>query len=575
MIMRNFLKSFLFVALASVAFVSCEEDEFSEKEAMEELRHVDIVLTVVDPGNYLEPVEGVSVKVVGDSTTLERTTDSFGNVVFRDMKIGGNVGVYVEKENYTKAFYQVNTITNSYGQSQVSETLGIYSLSGDNLATVRGQLTIETDFTNRSREKVVGKEVRVFNRSLGDNIESAFVGTTDENGFYSVKVPVSVAGENPLYVYIPSIIEATQTLAMEVEEGVYEVVDTTAIYSSSYSSYEPTDIPNISSAVATVEAPIGVGSGFALGVKAKGTTFNSNSSIEVINGGSGYEIATSNDTILLLSEGINGHSAEVRVYVDDETGAITDINNYSSNGALYTSAPTLDLSVLGGEGAIIDILFACQYLVYIEEHGSNYRDIPVVSATYKEYEGEDIVERIDENLNSYNQIGIYSYYDFSDYVDEKYGTIQPDDYYAYDGDTLFVTKYLAEAPVLEVKEQAAEQAWIDLNVNSSGSVYVNNFYGGSGYDPANPPAVTVTGLAGYGTGAEIKAEVGTDGIISNFVVLDSGEGFVPNVNDYQGDGYPNPSDGSANYEGYRYLYGVGPGKEIVVDWYYGTGQRVQ
>ena len=256
MIMRNIFKFMLFIALGAMVFVSCEEDKFTEKDAMDALQHIDIALTVQNGSSNTEAVEGATVTVVKDSSSVEKTTDAAGSVVFNDMPIGGNLSVYVNKENYTKAVFQISTSTDEYRKNQISESVKIYPLSGENMATVKGQLTIETDLTNRKREKLANQEVRVVNNSLGSNIEKSFVGTTDEDGKYSIKVPVNADGNDYLEVKFPSSIDTTQTLAMGSKgmyEGTYEVVTKPAVYYPG--NYDASDIPAIPSASITIGAP--------------------------------------------------------------------------------------------------------------------------------------------------------------------------------------------------------------------------------------------------------------------------------------------------------------------------------
>ncbi|MFW6100304.1 MAG: hypothetical protein ACOC90_02875, partial [Bacteroidota bacterium] len=135
--MRHIFKFMLFVALGAMVFVSCEEDKFTEKDAMEELQTIDVAITVQNGSSQAEAIEGATVKLMGDSassTTTEKTTDASGNVLFEDMKIGGDITVYVNKDDYTKRSFSISTSTDSYRDSRISETVKIYSLSGDNMA---------------------------------------------------------------------------------------------------------------------------------------------------------------------------------------------------------------------------------------------------------------------------------------------------------------------------------------------------------------------------------------------------------------------------------------------------------
>jgi len=586
-----------------MVFVSCEEDKFTEKDAMEALQTIDVTITVQDGSSHAEAVEGATVKMMGDSassTTTEKTTDASGNVLFEDMKIGGNITVYVNKDDYTKRSFSVSTSTNSYRDSRISETVKIYPLSGDNMATVEGQLTIETDLTNRKREKLADQEVRVINNSLGSDIEKSFVGTTDEDGKYSIKVPVNADGGDNLEVKVPGKIDTTQTLAME--ERKREIVSKPTVYYAD--DYNPSDIPFVPSAIATIEAPSDVGTGFEMGIEAKGTKFNEHSEIELIQGGSDYHIVNGMDTIIPMSEGVNEDTTWATVEIS-KTGAdsssITDIYVEPANdNGLYTSEPELDLSVLGGSGAVVDIRFQSEYLVYIENYGSGYKDVPTVSATYKEYDGNTIVKRTDEDLEDWDpDIGDYnelhpftgSNYRLSNFITLHDGSLYPDKNNAYNGDTLFVTDGFTETPEVNIASSEGQQAemyisWDDINDNDStitGYVWNQN---GEGYDPENPPEVTITSLAEYGSGAEYYIEVNSDGSIysSDLEMKDQGEGYVRNVNDYLNSGIDNPHhdwDGhnkpgrghDFSISGGWGISHVGPGDVNTKDIYYGTGIR--
>lgn len=587
--MRTFIKSILFLGIVAFIFTSCEEDEFTEKDAMDQLQNIDVALNVTDGSSYSDVVDGATVQLVGDSTINSKTTDNAGNVTFRDVPVGTNLSVYVHKENFTKAVYNISTLTDSYRENMITENLKIYSLSGDNMATVKGKLEIETDLTNREREVLAGEEVRVINNSLEGNNSRSFVGTTDEEGYYSIQVPVTPRGDDDLQVKYPSLVEKDQALAVETEDGTYKVDTVPAeFYFSSYDYSVIND--NISSAIPEVEAPIGAGSGFALGVEANPTLFSDYSNIEIVKGGSGY----SSDT-LSLSEGVNGLSAKVIIDVD-ANGAINDIfyngtyydqetGTYMSyaNGALYTSEPTLDISSLGGSGAELDIQFEGEYKVFVDNYGDDYVDIPTVSADYKAYEGGVIAKRFDQAINrNYSNDLKGGYYGLDAYLQIHNGSIYPDNSMAYDGDTLFVTDGLVDITELGVSETTSEQAEISLGINSEGEIVNYSLNQSSGYDPENPPEITVTSLAGYGAGAELKTEVNTSGSVYSVSIVSSGEGYVLNVNDYDGDGFNtnNRGENSSISSGYIYssssssaINDVGAGDVETRNVYYGTGIR--
>ena len=573
--MRTFIKSILFLGIVAFMFTSCEEDEFTEKDAMDQLQHIDVSLNVTDGSSYGEAVEGATVELAGDSTTSSKTTDSAGNVTFNDVAVGTNLSVYVHKEDFTKAMYSISTLTESYRENVITENLKIYSLSGDNMATVKGKLTIETDLTNYEREVLSGQEVKVVNNSLGNEVASAFVGTTDEDGRYEIKVPVNPQGNDNLRVSFQDEVEADQTLALETEDGDYVVETVPATYYGD--NYDPSSFMSIPSPVVTVDAPGSSGSGFKLGTEARGVYFSDYSDIDIIKGGAGY---TEGDTILSMSEGINGRSAKVRVVVD-ANGSVSSLNYSGSyydedemaylpyhNDALYTSAPTLDLSGLGGSGAILDIQFEGSYAIFIEDYGTGYSAIPQIDVEYKEYVGNQVVKKNDrweEALSSF----------FSSYVKNYQGSIYSA---GNNGDTLLFFNGIVEAPAFKVSTTTSEQAVIEIESSmineNDGSVFnANVVNAGLGYDPENPPSVTVSSLAGYGSGADISVEVNTSGQISEVKIVDGGEGYVRNVNDYNGDGMLSPSESGYSHNSSLYIPDVSPGDVIVRNPYYGTGIR--
>ncbi len=571
MMMRNIYKFMMLIALGAMTLASCEEDKFTEKDAMDALQHIDVALTVQDGSSYGDAVDGATVQLVKDSVTVEKTTDGSGNVVFSDMKVGGDISVYVNKDNYTKAMFQISTSTDSYRTKQISKTLKIYPLSGDNLATVKGKLSIETDLTNREREKLAGREVRVVNPNLGSNVESSFVGVTDSEGQYSVKVPVNPDGSDNLQITFPTV-DTTQTLAMQ-SGGSYQVVSKPAVYYPE--NYDASDIPGIPSATVTVDAPNDVGSGFDLGAKVEESRLSQHSAVELIQEGSGYE----QDTIP-FSEGVNNVSAELVVHVNNSPGPIQWLE-ILDNGAYYTSEPTIDLSGLSGSGAIVDVRFETTYLVYIASQGSGYQNIPTLAATYQEYSNGKIVEEIDEDLNNNNELKPGWGNDFNQYVKLYDGAIYPDN--ALQADTLFRTKGLAGNPELSISTTTGQQAIMkihDSDISSSDSTIFDWYFeqSGRGYDPGNPPTITVSSIGGYGSGARFAVEVDNDGTFESgdVVMKDNGTGYVRNVNDFEGSGWTGAHGGDDySLPGGKTIPDVSPGDVKIKNLYYGTGARQQ
>jgi hypothetical protein len=239
------------------------------------------------------------------------------------------------------------------------------------------------------------------------------------------------------------------------------------------------------------------------------------------------------------------------------------------NGALYTSAPTLDLSDLGGSGAVFEIRFECEQLIYIKNNGTGYNSIPNFSVTLKWYENEKLVERsgFDMSLENITRL-----------VD---GSIYPDaSGYGYSEDTIL--SYNAnEITELSTSSSIGQQAIMKINSNdvSANDSTITDWYfeqNGIGYDPANPPAVSLTSLADYGSGAKFVVEVDNNGTFeeNDMVMKDGGEGYVRNVNDFQGKGYTGTYGGDDySLPNGSYIHNVKPGDVLRRSIYYGTGIR--
>ena len=188
--MKNLLKFIAFALIAILVLNSCD-DNYTEEDALQAQQTVDLIVAVTDKSNYDQALDGATVSTVINGASVEKITDATGMVTFEDVKIGGNLNIYVSKADYTTTFTTINTTPSNYRQATVSASVSIYSLSDENLVTVKGQLTIETDLTNRNKEVVEGAEVKVYNQYLPNGSTKALVGTSDAQGKYEIQVPVN------------------------------------------------------------------------------------------------------------------------------------------------------------------------------------------------------------------------------------------------------------------------------------------------------------------------------------------------------------------------------------------------
>ncbi len=573
--MKNQLKKLAFFLFAgALVFSSCDKDKFTEEDALEALQEIGFIVAVTDATNNDVPLGSANVKIVYKGETVQKTTDSTGTAVFEDIQIGGNMNVYVTKDGYTTIFTSVSTLPGDYRQSIVNKSVRLYSLSDEKMFTVKGKLTIESDLTNRTRETVPeGTEVIVQNSYIPAGIQENYVGTTDANGEYSVKVPVNGTGNDRLNIYFPEI-NATQKLALIKNDGSRAVVDRQTKWEPD--SYSESYIYHVPSPVMNIAAPVSQGTGLAFTTEVDTNTGyfyeiigRNLSNVKILKQGSGYfpNIENNDTTVWVFLNPDDAKKDTARLWLRfEKNGGLVQVVSFDNNGATsgrlakYTSKPTINLNVGGGSGAEIYFPGDFDYKIRISNNGSGYYTIPDVRMTYFN-NGAKLIK--DLSMGS--------------------AMISEGSIYAIGGDVLAIEYNIDEAPSFEVVAENSVQAMVDYDfwynrIDETDSTMNDNISldeSGLGYDYANPPTVTVSSLAGYGTGAEYRAEVNTNGQVTDIEQIQIGSGYVQNVNDYRGLGFRDQNgedgDGSSTY----YHYSARPGGERVINIYYGTGMALE
>jgi hypothetical protein len=560
------MKKQVFYAVVSVfaafsLFTSCK-DNVSQEDVITGQQVIDLAIRIIDAADGQLPVDSAVVEIVDGSSTRTATTDVDGMVYFEDVAISNNTPVYITKTNYLTIATEIYMIPEDYRQVQVTETIKLYPLNGSNLATVTGRLTIETNVTNREREAVpAGSIVRAYNSNYASDV--AFIDSTDANGNYEIKIPVDYQGNDYIELVYPEIYTNQRVAVKNETTHTVSVVNRPVYYRLSDDSPDGS-IPALPSISASVEAPPSatIGSGFALETKVVPTYISAYSNALLISGGSGYN--NGNDQLLELSAGSNGNIATLQV--DIQNGSIVNIDGFIDNGALYTTAPALNTNALGGSGAEIEIQFEGYYIAYITNSGSGYFDFPELHCSYKYYAGGSLYE--------------YNYeMDLDDYTNLSGGKIVNENFYYVD--TIMWFSGLAGAPVFTISNTPTQQMYISFDVNDindAGQVVDYNIDGsGYGYDKGNPPAVTLTALAGFGTDAAMEVNLTGTGVLSSIDMVNKGSGYVKNVNDFTNKGVTwdyneDPIFSySYYYDGFRNVYNVKPGAVIVRSAHYGTG----
>ncbi len=330
---RNYLSAILVVLVCGIMVTSCK-DEFDEQEFLiSQQDRADQLAAAEDAKEAAEkaaeeaeaaanaaalaaagvntaynvyahvddvPVEGATVMVTNQNgTTTSATTDANGNAAFVDLEVG-SYNVAVSSADHLDISYLVDfgTVEEDVHYERLSDgtivplpnseasKIALFPLSGEQTATIKGTVEIETDLTNNTPEVPQNISIRAnldaaFNASHSDRedgagpnrtifIEGSFsftqgdigVATVDNTtGEYSMQVPAGTDGTT-LELLIP-LVEADQTLAWSMENGMDVGVQTgtqPALFGPDYAIADTS--PSISGVTANFSAPPAPGRGF-------------------------------------------------------------------------------------------------------------------------------------------------------------------------------------------------------------------------------------------------------------------------------------------------------------------------
>jgi len=208
---------FLSLALSGLVLfgaVSCQDD-FTEEDALKAQQQVGLTIYVVNSSSVESaPVANAKVVVSQSGTTQEVTTDETGVAKFSSIQIGEFV-YSVSADKFTSVSEVGSADVDNFRQGQVTAQVGLYSLEDASMATVKGNVTVDTDLTNTTREFAAVKvSVDVWLDNVG---KRTFTGTTDASGNYSIKIPVNANGSD-INIRYPDF-SADQTIAIDRYEG--------------------------------------------------------------------------------------------------------------------------------------------------------------------------------------------------------------------------------------------------------------------------------------------------------------------------------------------------------------------
>ncbi|HEY5822838.1 MAG TPA: carboxypeptidase-like regulatory domain-containing protein, partial [Cyclobacteriaceae bacterium] len=336
--------SFALAGLVLLGAVSCQDD-FTEKDALKAQQEIGLAIYVV---NYSTtdraPLANAKVVVSQSGVTQEVTTDETGVAKFPTIEIGEYVYT-ITADNFVTVKGLEEIYIDNFRQGQVTALIGLYSTSDASMATIKGNITIDTDVTNFTREF---PSVTVYaDIELSGIGTRTFTGKTDASGNYSIKVPVDANGSY-ISIRYPEF-SADQTIALNryAEEVAFPATlprvekintffSTSTSFNGNYDFYEG----NVRSLFAVVDAPP------ADGTQAIVSNVNTNSigeitSVSFSNGGNytGDADGKVNITITSLDGGtggsivvtLNGASSVSTAYATPANVVLTKGSGYPKN----------------------------------------------------------------------------------------------------------------------------------------------------------------------------------------------------------------------------------------------------
>ncbi len=245
--MKHFKLKKLSIYLLGIVFFafSCKE-QFTEKDALDAQQQIDMAIYVYDAGTEADSaVAGATVTFIQGIETRTVTTDETGVALFPKAKIGGYI-LKVTADNFTSYSRNDEIYSTNFRQGQETLQVGIYSLTGDNVATVKGRVEIELDLTNDVTEYAAGIELNlIVDLSSGDEV---FTTTTDAEGRYSIDIPTKAnSSSTRVEIRFPDL-ELNQTIVYnrlgtetgdfpEVLPAVYEYPTIFMMYDGNRKNY--------------------------------------------------------------------------------------------------------------------------------------------------------------------------------------------------------------------------------------------------------------------------------------------------------------------------------------------------
>lgn len=622
--MKKYYLQILAVVLAIMVF-SCQKDEFSEQDALDSVKKLSdlnnenekkrdslnnaegiityaVHVVPVNEKSYLkssisnfekDSTDSVMVTVSQWGKVITKRADRSGMVVFNDLRTG-SVSVSVESPNYSNVDLiaeiipeRDSNVLRYYGVVRYAATLvPVFSIK-NNLATISGKVTLDSDLTNKTPEAasnidVVGlidvsnnlfknnyifdfgnDDYGYYTRDLDSDAEVSIVGfeyykyytgkirqmaysnteyktKTDSLGNFSIKVPSSPDGlpvkisvsefttNQKLYLNILDYQQVNGIQNIRTFFGAGIAASPIPWVPAAYVTFSaPTGDPNIQPTTTATGTVIVGESGIASITVSNSGEGYTQAPIVVVNKGTGYNAIAAEAQAVLSNGKVVGvtitnpgqgytPSDGPSVYLKDvlvAAGAPTPVFNYSIIGFNqpggthgFESVPVVTISSTKGSGATVTPIMS-GYIntskITVNNTGDGYTSQPNVSISAPEAGGTQATATATMSGNNplHSVKLTSSYYSSASYWYET-------------------------TPVATIVKSSGNGSGATATATLRTSGRVNRIVlsnAGSGYDPALPPAVTITG--GGGSGASADASVNGDGSIT-INVVENGSGYT-------------------------------------------------
>lgn len=588
----KFMSGSLVLLLMSVFVWSCKDD-FTDEDLLtlqNDLQKDSIALTIQvfngtisarSANGRSEGTEGlanIAISLTAQGRKLTGTTDADGQASFWVQP--GSVTGTLKATGFTTINFQLSVNESENGsQNNASVQLPVFETTGARVARVTGIVQAETNLLNSTRENAPDGVTIAFspnfnNATLLDGnasgadvdkfiVEGTWIASVT-NGSFTIDLPTALDGVS--YTYTIADFIADQTLAInnytgEVAGSIRGSVTIPSVFSNSITA---ATVPTISAlqldieappasftTAATATAPVLAASDVNGNATNSFADFLNTTGFTVVSGGSGYPASSNSIAVTVTPVGGAPTTNAILYAQSNANGQITGIMGAGTDpdgagplaasvyGAGYRGRATLTIG--GGTGAIVVPNYSSSLESLTLTAGAGYVLAPTLS-----------VRGLDVNGNSIEATGSTTI---------SGGSIVS---FTAPGQAFSSITSMTFIPVVRNTATFNSGLW---TVNAQGEISVAGnglTTGGSGYNPAVAPAVTVRNLRTGGIGAAVIAEM-SGGSVNTLTVTNPGSGyFTGNANFPTATGFTLPATNN-----------LIPGVARVINIYCGTGAPVR